>query len=72
MSVNFETARDERIEKGTVEKKAKSLLETRMNEKGITHYRDSENGIEAFFEVERNLKVKRIKGSEKAGEGDTT
>lgn len=61
LAVEFETVRDERIAKQTIERQKKSALELKMNEKGVTHYRDSETGIEAYFEVERNLKVKRIK-----------
>ena len=65
LAVDFETARDERIAKGQVEKQKKAALELKMNEKGVAHYRDTEAGIEAYFEVEKNLKVKRIKVEKK-------
>ena len=70
LAVEFETARDERVAKGTVERIKKNALEIKMNEKSLTHYRDSSAGIEVYFETQRNLKVRRIKDEGEEGDKD--
>jgi hypothetical protein len=69
LAVKHGTARDERMVKGREEKTAKSALEVKMDEKGVTHYRDPETGVEAWFEVKRNLKTK-IPGQLQPEEGE--